>query len=461
MTGGRVWPRAAGLIVIGLAAVAPSATAQQDTTGNATVQERLETLDQKVKVLERLREIAQDSLAAAAKTRVSAAAGIDGFSLKSADGNFAVRFRGYLQADGRFFPSDDAIPQTNGFLLRRARPIFEATVYKYIDFRLMPDFGQGTTTLFDAYTEIRFHPAFALRAGKFKPPVDIERLQSATDMRFMERAFTTNLAPNRDVGLQLGGDLAGGTVNYAVGVFNGVPDLGNGDLDVGDAKDFAARVFIQPFLKGSPSLRGLGIGVAATTGIERGTLAAPALAAYKTPGQVTFFKYRSDGTLAGTAYANGHRNRLLPQGYFNLGSLGFLGEYAISEQDVTRAATTARLKHTAWQVAGSYFLTGEKASYKSVTPKQPFDPKAGHWGAIELAARYSQLSFDDATFPTFASPTSTPSDAKAWAVGLNWHLGRNVKVMLDYEETRFTGGAAGGLNREKEHFVGTRVQTAF
>jgi phosphate-selective porin OprO/OprP len=445
-----------------MAAVTPRVAAQQDSVAGASVQERLESLDQKVKVLERLREIAQDSIAAAAKTRVSATAGAEGFSLKSADGNFVVRFRGYVQSDGRFFPGDNLVPQTNTFLIRRARPIFEATVYKYIDFRLMPDFGQGTTVLFDAYSEIRFDPALALRAGKFKPPVDIERLQSATDLRFLERAFTTNLAPNRDVGLQLGGDLSGGTVNYAVGVFNGVPDLGNGDLDVSDAKDFAARVFLQPFLKHGPkSLSGLGLGLAATTGIERGTLAAPALPAYKSPGQVTVFKYRSDGTLAGTAYANGHRRRLLPQGYFNVGSLGLLGEYAISEQDVTRAATTARLKHHAWQIAGSYFLTGEKASYRSVTPRKTFDPKAGHWGALELAARYSELKLDDATFPTFASPTSNPSDAKAWAVGLNWHLARNVKIMLDYEETRFLGGASGGLNREKEHFVGARVQSAF
>ena len=112
-----------------------------------------------------------------------------------------------------------------------------------------------------------------MRVGKFKPPVDLERLQSASDIVFAERALATNLAPNRDIGLQLSGEISGGVLAWQAGVFNGVPDLGNGDGDVSDAKDFAGRVFIQPFKTGS--LAGLGVGIAGTTGIERGTTRRP------------------------------------------------------------------------------------------------------------------------------------------------------------------------------------------
>ena len=453
------------MMAIGAVAMAPQVAAQQEGTTPDSVppslQARVEELDQQVRILQHLRELAADSAAATAKDRVSATASSkDGLSIKSADGKFAVRLKGLVQADGRFFLSDSALPVTNNFFIRRARPVLEATVGKYLEFRLQPDFAQGTTTLFDAYTEVKVSPALALRAGKFKPPVDLERLQSASDIVFAERALPTNLAPNRDIGLQLSGDISTGAFTWHAGVFNGVPDLGNGDADVSDAKDFAARVFLQPFKTGT--LAGLGFGVAGTTGIERGTTTAPALASYRTPGQQTWFRYTTSTTTpASNVFANGRRSRVAPQAYFYSGPLGLHGEYIQSWQTVSRAgAATTKLQHNAWQATGSYFLTGEKNSWKSAAPKKPFDPKAGTFGAVELAARYSELGIDDATFPLYASPTSTPSKAKAWAVGLNWHLAKAIKVVVDYEHTTFDGGAATG-DREAENFVVTRVQHSF
>jgi phosphate-selective porin OprO/OprP len=437
--------------------------AQQEgaTPDSASLERRVDELDQRIRILQRLLELAADSAAAAAKDKVSATASSkDGFSIKSADGKYAVRLKGLVQADGRFFLSDSAVPATNTFFLRRARPILEATVGKYLEFRLQPDFGQGTTVLFDAYSDVKVSPAFAVRVGKFKPPVDLERLQSASDIVFAERALATNLAPNRDVGLQLSGDLDSGLVAWQAGVFNGVPDLGNGDGDVSDAKDFAGRVFFQPFKTGL--LKGLGVGAAGSTGIERGTAAAPQLASYRTPGQQTWFRYISSTTTpANNVFADGVRQRLAPQAYFYTGPLGLHGEYIQSWQRVSRATfATVELKHTAWQATGSYFLTGEKNSWRSAAPKKPFDPKVGTFGAVEVAARYSELSIDDATFPDYASPTSTPSKARAWAVGVNWYLARAIKVVADYEHTTFTGGA-GTEDREPENFVATRVQYSF
>jgi phosphate-selective porin OprO/OprP len=457
MRGVRYWTSSL-IVTAGIVAWAPQIVAQQDST---SLEARVNELDQQVRILQRLRELAADSAAAAAKDKVSATASSkDGFSIKSADGKFAVRLKGLVQADGRFFLSDSAVPVTNTFFIRRARPILEATVGKYLEFRVQPDFGQGTTVLFDAYTDVKIAPAFAVRAGKFKPAVDLERYQSASDIVFAERALATNLAPNRDVGLQLSGDLGSGAFTWQAGVFNGVPDLGNGDGDVSDAKDFAGRVFFQPFKTGT--LGGLGVGVAGTTGLERGTAAAPALASYRTAGQQTWFRYASSTTTpANNVFANGRRARLAPQAYLYTGPLGLHAEYIQSWQAVSRVgAATVKLKHTAWQTTGSFFLTGEKNSFKSAAPKKAFDPKAGTFGALELAARYSELDIDDATFPTFASAASTPSKAKAWAVGVNWYLARAIKVVVDYEHTTFAGGTVAG-DREAENFVVTRVQHSF
>jgi phosphate-selective porin OprO and OprP len=431
-----------------------------DSSFPPSLEARVDQLDQEIRVLQRIREIAADSAAAAAKDRQSATANAkDGFSLKSADGKYSLRFRGYIQSDGRFFPSADAVPTVDNLLIRRARPIIEAAVGRYFEFRLMPDFGGASPAVFDAYWDGKFAPEFTVRAGKFKPPVGLERLQSATDIVFAERGLPTNLVPSRDIGLQLSGDVSEGLFTYQIGVFNGVPDLANGGDDLSDAKDFAGRVFIQPFKSGS--FRPFGVGLAASTGFERGSTTAAGLPSYRSPGQQTIFRYNSSTTTpANNVYADGKRTRLSPQGYYYTGPLGLMGEYVISRNEVTRAGATAELEHTAWQAVGSFFLTGEKASFRSPAPKKPFDLKEGGLGAVELVARYGELSMDEASFPVYATVTSSAQEAKAWGIGVNWHFTRAVKVGVDYERTTFSGGAADG-DREPENALIGRFQTSF
>src|SRR5215213_5148712 len=363
----QLWAQQNGGRVV---AVAPDTA---DTVTPPSLEARIEELDQKIRILERLREISADSVAAAAKDRQSATANAkDGFSIKSADGKYSLRFRGYVQSDARFYPSTESITTVDNLLIRRARPILEGTVGRYFDFRIMPDFGGSSPALFDAYWDGKFAPEFTVRAGKFKPPLGLERLQSATDVVFAERGLPTNLVPSRDIGFQLAGDISEGVLAYQVGIFNGVPDLANGGDDLSNAKDFAARLFVQPFKRGP--IHGLGFGIAGSTGFERGTTTSTGLPTYRTPGQQTLFRYNASTTTpANTVFANGKRTRLTPQGYFYTGGLGLLGEYVISRNEVTQAATTAELEHSSWQASGSFFLTGEKAGFRSPTPKKPFD----------------------------------------------------------------------------------------
>ena len=362
----RAHGRSLVISILGSVVVARPGAAQQDTAAlrdsQPGVAERLEQLDQKVRVLARLLELRQDSIAAAAKQQPRVGAGKDGFVLKSADGAYQLKLRSYVQADGRVYPDGVATLGTSTLGLRRARPVIDATVWKYFTLRLTPDFGQGRVVLFDAYLDFRPVTQFGLRAGKTKPPIGLERLQSATDIRFIERGLPTNLVPNRDVGLQAIGDLAGGHLSYALGVFNGVPDLGNGDADLTNDKDLEARIFAK--------VGGLGLGVAASTGVDRGTIAAAALPTYVTPGQQPMFRYR-DSTVA-----NGRRIRFAPQAYWYGGPIGVLGEYHVSEQDVTRGPPDPPTTR-GWQVAASWFVTGEKASFTTVTRSGRSIPRSG------------------------------------------------------------------------------------
>jgi phosphate-selective porin OprO/OprP len=445
------------------AAPADPADDQSEAAADETpqsVDQKVEELDQKIRVLDRKIELDHEAAADKAKTAPAPTAGKDGFSLKSADGAFVLKLRGYVHFDGRFWQSDDKKPAIDTFTLRRVRPILEGTLYKIFDFRIMPDFGEGKTVLQDAYMEGRFSPLFRVRAGKFKEPVGLERLQSATDILFVERALPTNLVPNRDLGIMLSGDFAGGGASYAVGYFNGVPDGASADVDTNDEKDTAARLFFQPFLQSDGPLKNLGFGIAGSIGDQAGTATAPNLASYKTPGQQTFFSFRSDTTTAGTVIADGRHTRISPQTYYYNGPFGLLTEYVKSTQAVRRGDVARDVDATSWQVAASWVLSGGDTSFKSVTPKKPFDRAAHTWGEFEIAARYSHLDVEDAAFPLFANPTSSPRAADAWAVGFNWYLSRSLRVMLDYEDTSFDGGATAG-DREDEKIVFSRFQVSF
>jgi phosphate-selective porin OprO/OprP len=462
--------------------LAASAASADDVS---ELRERLEAQEQKIRVLERKLELQDEATKAAVpNTPVVRASPQQGFRIQSADGANVVRLRGVLQFDGRWF-ADDVTPETaDTWILRRVRPILEGTLNGIYDFRFTPDFASGRAIVQDAYIAARFKPWAVVTVGKFKAPVGLERLQSATDIRFIERGLPTSLVPNRDLGVTFGGDAAGGLVNYAIGYFNGVTDGSSSDTNTptpdaeNDTKgDWAARVFLQPFINSDNfALRGLGFGIAGTFVDSTGSTTTTLLPSYRTPGQQTFFSYRGTTAASGTTpavngtFADGERLRWTPQAYYSIGSFSVLGEYVNVSQDVTRATPTAGLQsatldNTAWQVQLAWFATGEDEAFRGYTPGSVFSLENHTWGALELVARYHELDIDDDAFVgganSFANPDNAASKASAWGVGVNWYLNQNYRWSLNYDVTSFEGGAAAGADRPDEKAVFTRFALQF
>lgn len=449
------------------------------------LRERLEAQEQKIRVLERKLELQDETTrASTASAPVVRASPQQGFRIQSADAANVVRVRGLLHFDGRNF-LDDATPATaDTWILRRVRPTLEGTLGGIFDFRFTPDFAGGRTVVQDAYLAARLRPWAVVTAGKFKVPVGLERLVSASDLRFIERGLPTSLVPNRDLGVQLGGDIAASALSYSVGYFNGVTDGGSSDSNAptpdadNDTKgDWAARIFAQPFVSSDNfALRGLGFGIAGTYVDSTGSPTNTLLPSYRTPGQQAFFSYRgttpANGTTPATSgtFADGKRLRWTPQAYYAIGSFGVLGEYVTVSQGVSRLTPTAGLRsatldNTAWQIQLAWFATGEEETYRGFIPSSVFSLDAGTWGAIELVGRYHQLDIDDAAFEgganSFANPDTAASKASAWGVGVNWYLNQNYKWSLNYDVTRFDGGAANGADRPDERALFTRFALQF
>ena len=386
------------------------------------------------------------------------------------------------------------------WLARRLRPNIQGTLFGIYDYRFQEEFAGGSASVVDAYVDGRFNPAFKVRVGKYKPYVGLERLQGGADLKFVERSYVSNnILPNRDQGISVYGDVLGDKLNYAIGFNNGVVDGGNASTssEFDNDKEVTARLFATPFKDDANALSGLGFGIAATytdstaeknlnftdTSAADGTR--NGLPTYVTNGQQTFFRYSS------AAIADGKRFRVAPQAYYYNGPFGVIAEYARVSQGVSLAsggspaaggagASTAlstaqttilaesnkKLNNDAWQIAATYLITGEDSSFKGVKPKNDFDLDKGGWGAWEFALRYSEMNIDSDAFKnqagqlagqstadataaqlvgtSFSDPTFSAKKAKTWTAGVNWYLNSNAKIVLDYEQTSFDGGAGTG-----------------
>lgn len=519
---------ASGIISLPLTASANDSSELEELRG--LVQE----LSQQVKVLQRKGELNEEDAAAAKKATPVVKAGDSGFSIESADGKNSIKLGGLVQYDYRNFNNgandvrnrSDAragtLDPTTGFhdandtwLARRLRPDIRGTLFGKYDYRFQEEFAGGSASVVDAYVDGRFDPAFKVRVGKYKPYVGLERLQSGSDLKFIERSYVSNnILPNRDQGISIYGDVLGDKLNYAVGFNNGVVDGGNASTgsEFDDDKEITARLFATPFKDDANALSGLGFGVAATytdataeknlnftdTSAADGTR--NGLPSYVTNGQQTFFRYSP------AAIADGKRFRVAPQAYYYNGPFGLITEYARVSQDVSLSAggsiagggggttnlsdatnrivqgSRKKLSNDAWQIAATYLITGEDASFRGVKPKNNFDFDKGGWGAWELALRYSEMSIDGDTFKnssgalarqassgeastlattdalllgtSFADPTYSAKKAKSWTAGVNWYLNSNAKIVLNYEQTSFDGGGGTG-----PAFTGTTANT--
>jgi phosphate-selective porin OprO/OprP len=388
--------------------------------------------------------------------------GRDGFVFGTADGKSEVRLRAVLHFDGRaYLGGVQSIPDT--FLIRRARPFIEGTLFGVIDFRLMPDFAQGQATLQDAYIELHPFDWLRLRGGRFRVPIGLEWLQSDCSLALVERSLATDLVPWRDLGVMLSGDLVKGAISYALAMLNGAPDDANGpDFDGQTAKDFVGRVFLRPLRPTRlAAWTNLGLGIAASYGRLKGTAAATNLASYRSTGQQPIFSYVNSSLAPSDAVLPARdRWRVAPQAYWYLGPVGLMAEYVFSSQRVQRSGTVADIQNQAWNLTATFVLTLERAAYEGLVPKNPIDFRHKRFGAFELSFRYSELRIDPAAFPRYADPSISVRSARELAGGLNWHMTENIKLMVSYHRTDFVGGATMGGDREPENAILARLQLA-
>jgi phosphate-selective porin OprO/OprP len=375
----------------------------------------------------------------------------DGFVIQSANADYRLLLGMVAQADGRF-SLDDPPAVVNTFSLRKLRPTFSGRLARYFEFKVMPDFGNGVAVVPDAYLDIRFSAALRVRMGKDKTPVGYELMQGDAFLWFPERSLASSLVPNRDIGVQLQGDLAGGRIGYATGIFNGVPDGSSSttELDLNSSKDFAGRIVVFPWRVPTGAPRPLG-NFGFHVGMSRGRQDGP-LPTFRTSVNQTFFTY-----VPGVS-ADGIRHRVSPAVFYYYKWFGGFGEYVRSSQTVSRGSAIADISNQAWHATASILLNGAAVSYGMIRPTRDFDPANGQWGALQILARYSTLEVDPLVFAAALAAPGASRRTKSFTIAANWFPSGFIKYYATYERTTFDALAR---PRSPENVIFFRAQLNF
>ena len=356
-------------------------------------------------------------------------------------------------------------------------------LFKWIGFKIEGDFSSQQNPSFaltDGYVDLNFLPEIGLRGGQFKVPFSLEELTSDLFIDTIERSMVNELAPSRDMGVMLQGQLFDRVLGYSVGLFNG---SGINTQDNNDEKDVAVRVTLAPFRNtDNYFLKGLQIGVDGTFGDQDIRTSARGRTTARTTNRFQFFapqptngtRYRWGAELAwlvGPASLKFEYDKQVDQ-------RKRLGPGGIDLDDVTA---------TGWYVTATFLLTGENSVLGGpVIPKRPFSPLAGQLGpgAWELVARYQELKFKSDDPVDFfdgninngitGGRRTAENGAEAVTVGVNWYLNSRVRAMLNWTQYWYDNelgtpsscrqGTCGAANLQNGHTsweVLTRLQLWF
>lgn len=394
-------------------------------------------------------------------------------TIQNADGTWKIAVRGLVQGDAtKYFEDNRAASDLNsGFNFRRARLGVEGTVAKDWSYALTGEFGGSgseSATLNQGWVEYAgIKPSFLqyplrIRVGAWAQPTGLEDATNNTESLFLERPAAAEIVRG----------FAGGDGRAGIGLSaNGdrwfVSATATGDL-VGQGSNSATAISDEQtgylaraayaFLKGPNHALHLGVSVSGVID-PQDTGAGPA-----TTKQLRLRErpeLRTDDT------------RLVDTGAINAEGLTAYGaEFGVNWKnlfvqseyfliDVDRIASSDDPEFKGWYVQGAWTLTGEQhawnnaaGGFKGVKPANNFDPANGHWGAWELAARYSvlDLNYHEGVASAALPAGGVRGGAQAIsALGINFYPNSVIRFLLDYQHTdidRITG-------------LNTKAQTGF
>lgn len=345
----------------------------------------------------------------------------------TADGNFTWRLGGRLHLDGTFYDNDDGTSERSGVDARRARIELQGTLYRHWMWKFDYEFGQTDEVkagFRDAYIRYLMPGEFpsTLTIGQFKEYFGLEHQNSSNHMPFVERSLVSRVfhdfAEASD-GRRLGVGIQSSGHDLWTGAFGVFGKNVSGDSSDGhnDPVALEGRATLSPIHKEGAALHFAFSG-------NWINLNAPERAEFRARPEARIGAERliETGVIAGAkdVYRWGMEAGAI------YGPTWFQGEYL--RTDVNRGNDDSVVLD-GWHADVGWVLTGEPRIYDYqqgtfLNPKPRGNVGNGGWGAIELAARYSMLDFNDAGLDGGRESNFT--------AGANWFLNPNFAFRFSW-----------------------------
>jgi phosphate-selective porin OprO/OprP len=423
-------------------------------------------------------------------------------TIATPDGNFRFALRGVFQFDAATYLQDEVVAPvdspdlSSGANFRRARIGFEGTAFRDWNYALTYEAGGSgleATGLQQAWVEYAGWRPWGLtapvrfRAGAFAVENTLEGATSNTDQLFLERPSVAEVIRST-----FGGDGRNALGVYANGdrlstslILTG-STLSNADVTSNDAAyqsgsvndegwGYVARVGAL-VLRGPESSVHLGANYSSLVQLGDAPVGQNAIRLRDRPE----LRVDSQASTAGAASSA----RLIDTGALSAesaqaygvelagqwGPLFLASEW--SQIDVERPGAVNDPSFTGYYVQGAWTITGERRTWNAVNggyggirPTNNFNLSEGHWGAWEIAARYSVLDLND---NEGSAGAATPAggvrggEQTISTLGLNWYLNPTIRFLLDLQNVeidRLTG--AGDQRGQDYQAVALRTQVSF
>ena len=327
-----------------------------------------------------------------------------------------LQLAGYVQEDFRHFSHDyensrGELPELDEkALLRRLRIGVDAQ-WKRLTFEFDYDPHDHFEHLKNLIGDLKISKALHITGGNMKVPVSPEWLTSASKTDFIERCLVADaLAPGRDWGAKLSGDIS--RLTYQVGVFKG-----DGRVDQSRADTtVAGRLEVNV-------LKGLEIGASASQGevhAEPAEVESPLAHGVSIRAPSGFRVYERH-------FVDGTRRRLGADARLRRGPIGLRGEFLqmTTERRGQGSVFDDLPSEVArgWSASATWLVTGDKKQ-RTIKPEHPLNH--GGIGAVELGVRYDSLTVDDdgpeSGFEGAGSRARNirPVGGRTWTGGMSW-----------------------------------------
>ena len=291
----------------------------------------------------------------------------------------------------------------------------KGTVNETLEYSFEEDFSSGSANLQETWVGLKKLPWGGLRVGHTTEPFGFEQIMGAAYRADMERGLPTALAPGRNTGVMLYGDLAEKVVNWQAGVFRETGAFGN-ESGKDDSLNYTARVFADPLFE------------------NEGETVVHAGLAYSRKQLDLDVQYKSAGEAhLGPVYVDTGKIVADSVDLFGGELLGIFGPFSVQSEimqaNVNRTGSS-NVGFPSLYALASFFITGEHRNYKlgsgTIGPQKVLSPFIGGngAGAFELTGRYSWLDLSDKDI--------VGGELSDFTAGLNWYLCTNARVMLNY-----------------------------